>query len=392
MNKLGLWGLSIALAFLAGSIVTGTIVFADDALTKLQKKCAKEPKNPQKIKPDCELLALFFGLQTQVDNLEERIAALENPPPPPPPPPPGPKLIVFVDDQDVTTFSGAQIVKVLVNDPDLKDTDEAETEPDVTLHSVSLNGHKLRMVQETSGNWFGYFSDRDSALIADSQVVTPGTGLDFGVFCSKDSGLVLGPTISVTETEGFAIQDPDLVTNEVNGNPAATPLTNLCTDPVPNATPNDLMNVLDAGTITPGGFLPLQGQIGIRDGFWPFIQLYPFNVNDEVIIQYNVGGGPPEVVTLNFIVNDLVIFVDSILPSPGGDIVTLKGSGAAPSQGIIITIFSEDNEEIVELSIFSTGGGEFSTIWLVDNSLAPGTYTIIARDVFNKAQTTVVLE
>jgi len=327
LNKLGLWGLSIALAFLAGSIVTGAVVFADDALTKLQKKCAKEPKNPQKLKPDCELLALFFGLQTQVDDLEERVEALENPPPPPPPPPPGPKLIVFVDDQDVTTFSGPQIVKVVVNDPDLKDTDEAETEPD-----VMVNDQKLRMVQETSGNWFGYFSDRDSALIADSQVVTPGTGSDFGVFCSKDSGFVLGPTIVITDTEGFAIQDPALVTNEVNGNPDATPLTNLCTDPVPNATPNDLMNVLDAGTITPGGFLPLQGQIGIRDGFWPFIQLYPFDVNDEVMIQYNLGGGPPEEIILTFVgvpeqCTNCEVHIDSIVPSPSGDIVTIKGSG-----------------------------------------------------------------
>jgi len=293
MNKLGFWGLSIALAFVAGSIVTGSVVFADEVITKLQKQCTKELKDPQKIKPDCELLALFFGLQTQVDDLEERVEALENPPPPPPPPP---KMTVFVDDQDVTTLVGAQIVKVVVNDPQLKDTDETETEPDVTV-----NGDALRMVQETTGNWFGYFSDSTSALIADSQVVTPGTGSDFGVFCSPSSGLVLGPSVFVTDTAGFAIQDPALVTNEVNGNPDATPLTNLCTDPVPNATPNDLMNVLDAGNITPNFPSPeLQGQIGIRVGFWPFIQLYPFEVND-VVIRYNVGGEPPEEIILTFV-------------------------------------------------------------------------------------------
>jgi len=234
-------------------------------------------------------------LQTQVDDLKERVAALENPPPPPPPPPPSPILTVFVDDQDVTTFSGAQIIKVVVNNPDLKDTDESETEPDVMVNNL-----KLRMVQEVDGNWYGYFSDRDSALIVDSQVITPGTGLDFGVFCSRDSGFVLGPTIIVADTEGFAIQDPALVTDEVNGNANATPLTNLCIDPIPNATPNDLMNVLDAGTMTPAG-LPLQGQIGIRDGFWPFIQLYPFNVNDDVMIQYAIGGIPPIVKTLTFV-------------------------------------------------------------------------------------------
>jgi len=334
MNKLGFWGLTIAIAFVAGSIVTGAVVFADDALTKLQKKCAKEPKNLQKIKPDCELLALFFGLQTQVDDLEERIAALENPPAPPPPPPPPPLLAVFVDDQDATTFGGSKIVKVVVNDPDLKDTDEVETEPDVTV-----NEQKLRMVQETSGNWFGYFADRDGALIADSEVVIPGTGLDFGVFCSKDSGFVLGPTVDVTETQGFAIQDPDLVTNEVNGNPDATPLTNLCTDPVPNATPNDLMNVLDAGTMTPAGSLTLQGQIGIRDGFWPFIQLYPFNVNDEVMIKYAIGGGPPEIVTLEFVSPPLPSEPIPILVSVGLD-------GNAGNQGSFQGAVSRDGRYV----------------------------------------------
>jgi len=87
-----------------------------------------------------------------------------------------------------------------------------------------------------------------------------------------------------------------------------------------------------------------------------------------------------------------VIFVDSILPSPGGDIVTIKGYGAAISQQIIITIISEDDEEITELSIFSTGEGEFSTIWLVDNQIAPGTYTIKAKDALDETEITFVLE
>ena len=41
-------------------------------------------------------------------------------------------------------------------------------------------------------------------------------------------------------------------------------------------------------------------QIGVRDGFWPFIQLYPFNENDDVIIQYSVKDKPPEIITLTF--------------------------------------------------------------------------------------------
>jgi len=53
----------ILIAFLAGSLVTGSIAFGEDGLTKLQKQCAKEPKSPEKIKPDCELLALINALE-----------------------------------------------------------------------------------------------------------------------------------------------------------------------------------------------------------------------------------------------------------------------------------------------------------------------------------------
>ena len=88
----------------------------------------------------------------------------------------------------------------------------------------------------------------------------------------------------------------------------------------------------------------------------------------------------------------MVIFVDNIAPSPGGDIVTFKGYGAAVSQQIIITIFSDNDEEITELSIFSTGEGDFSTIWLADSQIAPGTYTAIAKDAIDEAETLVIIE
>ncbi len=284
---MGIWGIVIAVAFVAGSILTGVVVFAEDGLTKLQKNCAKEPKSPEKIKPVCELLNLIFGLQTQVDDLEERITALEDNIPPPPPPPPQPELFFRVDGNDVDSFAGAQVVWVIVKDPDIDDTDEAKGEP-----AVTVNENILRMVQAVDGNWYAFFAHRANALIADSEVVIPGTGSDFGVFCSQDSGNVLGSTIDVTETEGFAIQDPALVTNEVDGNPAGTPLTNLCTDPNPTLTPNDFMAVLN-GVVDINPNFPnqeLHGQIGISKGFWPFIQLFSFNAGDEVEIIYLKGG------------------------------------------------------------------------------------------------------
>src|SRR3990172_8293102 len=79
-------------------------------------------------------------------------------------------------------FGGAMVVEVVVNDPDLKDTDEAETEPDVTV-----NGKDLRMAQATDGNWYVYFADLTNAQSADDLSTAPRTSLDFGSGCDAAS-------------------------------------------------------------------------------------------------------------------------------------------------------------------------------------------------------------
>jgi len=60
----------LLISFLAGSLLTGSIAFGEDGLTKLQKKCAKEPKNPQKIKPVCELLAMINAIPAGPQSIE----------------------------------------------------------------------------------------------------------------------------------------------------------------------------------------------------------------------------------------------------------------------------------------------------------------------------------
>ena len=88
----------------------------------------------------------------------------------------------------------------------------------------------------------------------------------------------------------------------------------------------------------------------------------------------------------------MVIYVDSVMPSNGGKIVTLKGYGAAVSQLVVITISSETDEEITKLTIVSTKVGDFATIWIADNTIPPGTYTIKAVDSLSEAETTVLLK
>jgi len=57
--------LAIAVAFVAGSVLTVAVVNAEDGLTTLQKKCAQEPKDQLKIKPDCELLNLINAIPAE---------------------------------------------------------------------------------------------------------------------------------------------------------------------------------------------------------------------------------------------------------------------------------------------------------------------------------------
>ena len=67
---------------------------------------------------------------------------------------------------------GPQVIEVVVIDPDIDDTDEGKGEPD-----VQVNSKKIRMVQATDGNWYGYFSDRTQAQTADQ------TNIDNRIVC-----------------------------------------------------------------------------------------------------------------------------------------------------------------------------------------------------------------
>jgi hypothetical protein len=68
--------------------------------------------------------------------------------------------------------------------------------------------------------------------------------------------------------------------------------------------------------------------------------------------------------------------------------VYIHGDGARESARITITISGENNDEIVELGIYSTNSGEFSTIWIAKEDMnIDGTYFIKASDNKNNAET-----
>ncbi|HSB83151.1 MAG TPA: peptidase, partial [Nitrosarchaeum sp.] len=180
-------------------------------------------------------------------------------------------------------FSGSMVVEVIIRDPNLHDTDQGKGEPDVTI-----NGKSLRMVQSTDGNWYAYFANVNKAKIADStQSATSGKGLDFGVFCSRDtSSSVFG--ISLSDTDGFTVPGNNGLSGFTNG---ATSFTQCTGTPT---TPTILNNVVrHAPSINTNSNIP-SGQIGLDRNAWPLIQLFSFN--NDVKIQYNAGGNPQSVV------------------------------------------------------------------------------------------------
>jgi hypothetical protein len=116
-------------------------------------------------------------------------------------------------------FSGSMVIEVVISDPNLSNLGEEVGEPDVTL-----NGESLRMVHANDGSWYAYFANVDKAKAADSTVGLAGEGLDFGVFCSKDTpSSVFG--ISLSETNGVAVSQSAGLSDFTNGTSSFSPCT-----------------------------------------------------------------------------------------------------------------------------------------------------------------------
>ena len=196
-----------------------------------------------------------------------------------------PNLSVSAENSEFgNIFAGSMVVEVVIRDSNISDTDEGKGEPDVTL-----NGKTLRMVQATDGNWYAYFANVDKAKTADATVGLAGKGLDFGVFCSRDTASsVLGASFS--ETDGIAVPHSTGLSGFTNGDSSFSVCTGSPTD-------DDSLNnvVRKAKSINTNSNISV-GQIGLDADAWPIIQLYSF---DDVIIEYNPGG-PSQQVSLDY--------------------------------------------------------------------------------------------
>ena len=102
-------------------------------------------------------------------------------------------LYVSAENSDFeNTFGGAQVVEVIVNDSSIS----SRISGTVGIPNVEVNGNTLAMVQASNGGWYGYFSNADAILSADTMDV----GLEFGTSCSPDEAI---SATSIDDTSVF---------------------------------------------------------------------------------------------------------------------------------------------------------------------------------------------
>ena len=221
---------------------------------------------------------------------------------------------------------GPMVLEVVVSDSNIASLDDAHGEPDVTI-----NGKKLRMMQASDGNWYGYFAEKTFAQEADQLMGTTlqgystmkqyGLGMDFGLFCAAHATTPLG--FSTTESDGIAIPvnssggglvnditqfDGTTVTYALsidgstwtNGTQGTSSFYN-CEqgNPANYSDQDDGMGVIRENKTLNRG-LTSGVQVGNGEGihhsdYWPFIQLYTFADGGSVDVQYNKGGDPQSV-------------------------------------------------------------------------------------------------
>ncbi len=202
------------------------------------------------------------------------------------------------------TFGGAQIVEVIVIDPNRSDTDEAEGEP-----VVKVDENLLRMAQGSDGNWYAYFGDSTSVPSADSA----SNNLDFGV---DGVPLQLGANDAAFESANIYL---NATAGVISNPPELSNRNNTVTD-----------QSIAKGTSTAAQLTDATfgiGQIGLIDSAdgatngqvqdqWPMIQLYDLTIETfDVVLEQ---AGTDEVVTLNYNSADLDDYASLTLDRPGG--------------------------------------------------------------------------
>ena len=185
-------------------------------------------------------------------------------------------------------FAGAQVVEIIVKDPNRIDTDEAESEP-----TVRVNEHPIRMVQGSDGYWYAYIVESNE--VGATQSV--GT-LSYGAAISSGH----------SDTENRGIYDHD----------GSTTLTFNSNITVYAGSSTTSINVVDnAPSLTSKIGTVKQGQIGVSTTQWPFIQAMDFTLeNIDIVLEQP---GTDEVVSLKHDNDDIDDFAGIELDRSGAN-------------------------------------------------------------------------
>ena len=219
------------------------------------------------------------------------------------------------------TFSGPQVIEIVVSDPAIMTLDDVHGAPDVTV-----NGNDVVMAQATDGSWYAYVVDVDYAREAQSAQWPVAKGLNFGAQCTSESTVLAYGANYATSNTGAKFAESKSVffniatsgTSYSEGNVSigtkgesstscwsfanGTGFTAYSAASATAGSKTTLQNVVrDAKDLNENSALKGHiGQIGLgNQDFWPFIQTYDFNPTGSVVVEYNKAG-VNEVTTLTF--------------------------------------------------------------------------------------------
>ncbi len=190
-------------------------------------------------------------------------------------------LYISAENSDFeNTFGGAQVVEVIVNDSSISSRISGK----VGIPNVEVNGNTLAMVQASNGGWYGYFSNADAILSADTMDV----GLEFGTLCSPDEAI---SATSIDDTTVFN----DTIAVWISS--ADCDLTNQTDDVItvirgaPSLNYNSITNGGQVGIIS-------SNEISDHEEAWPWISAYNF-ASGPVKICY-IKSGDNQCTTLEY--------------------------------------------------------------------------------------------
>jgi hypothetical protein len=187
-------------------------------------------------------------------------------------------------------FGGAQIVEIIVRDPNQSETDEIQSEP-----TVRVDNQIVRMAQGADGYWYAYIGDDASVTAAD----VANNNLDFGCDgnVGGNSANIPAASIKMYSVSNFTSADNgDSSLCPDNGHQShkmagviANPPTLSNWNGTWNSSPLVVTSYSADGTST-------HGQIGLNTSDWPFIQTFDFTQGDFDIILEQPGAD--EIVTV----------------------------------------------------------------------------------------------